>query len=39
MDERHPLRHREAPGAAIFYWIALAALVIVPVTLIAFAAR
>ena len=29
----------EAPGAAVFYWLALAAMVVVPVVLIAFAAR
>lgn len=39
MEDRDPRRIQEAPGAAAFYWIALAALVIVPMTLIAFAAR
>ena len=30
---------REAPGAAVFYWLALAAMVVIPIVLFAAAAR
>lgn len=37
--QKHLLERREAPGAAVFFWTAIAAMVIVPVTLMAMAGR
>ncbi len=38
-DDDDPQAPREAPGATAFYWLALLAMLVIPMVLIGFAAR